>query len=523
MHSGGKEREKPESAHRFSAWTENNPSVGKTSSINSCFTCERLSSVGSSGSSTCTVYGHTHTHTHRERTCCCTDTQTKKTVYYRFSTFSTIPDVPRRLAWTPGYDPTRWSRPGARPGPIGLSSSSCGCYIQSVLLCHSPVGEVFKEKHIGDRAPAETRGNTSVSAKSQRSGSSEGGACRLALFPRVDALWIFLITYESRPELGERSPTPERSPLYIWSDKGSSRVANISSCQRVNCECSSTFTKPILYRVLWYTHISFFFFQNKSTHKLRLGFFFFFFSSLPPAQVFLWMSKAPYDAMIAYISLRARSFVVNHLVSGATLESSNSGVKMPYSRKLPWTFKTRYKMKSRHFSFVLRGFGTAASDPCVTVWYRSVYTHTHTDTHRHTQWPCCRFISKKTKSKPSHLLQTSAPWTLCSSSGLEPRHQWEWLNCVFVFFGGGGTPVRKLTNEEFPFFPRLPIRTIRFLYFFFYHWFALITLISLGNDRLRKNKMNECSVFFVFFPSLRFGDYMRIISGGGGGGSFCLL
>lgn len=67
----------------------------------------------------------------------------------------------------------------------------------------------------------------------------------------------------------------------------------------------------------------------------------------------------------------------------------------------------------------------------------------------------------------------------------------------FYFFDSGGEV------DIWRFFSRLPIRTIRnpivklfvVVFFFFYHWVALITLISLGNYRLRKKPMNECSVF----------------------------
>lgn len=59
----------------------------------------------------------------------------------------------------------------------------------------------------------------------------------------------------------------------------------------------------------------------------------------------LWMSEAPYDAMIAYVWLHAcRPSQITHFKS--SLESSNSGVKMPYPGSFPKKrVKTQYKMK----------------------------------------------------------------------------------------------------------------------------------------------------------------------------------
>lgn len=52
---------------------------------------------------------------------------------------------------------------------------------------------------------------------------------------------------------------------------------------------------------------------------------------------FLWMSEAPYDAMIAYVSLHACCpSQITHFKS--SFESSNSGVKMPYPGSFPRLF-----------------------------------------------------------------------------------------------------------------------------------------------------------------------------------------
>lgn len=59
---------------------------------------------------------------------------------------------------------------------------------------------------------------------------------------------------------------------------------------------------------------------------------------------FLWMSEAPYDAMIAYVSLHACCpSQITHFKS--SFESSNSGVKMPYPGSFPRLFFFSNKLR----------------------------------------------------------------------------------------------------------------------------------------------------------------------------------
>lgn len=157
---------------------------------------------------------------------------------------------------------------------------------------------------------------------------------------------------------------------------------------------------------------------------------------------------------------------------------------MPYSRNFPRCFYNILRLSTRWsraypFRFVLTCYSVV-----------DVFSL------------CCRadrFLLR------THLLQTSAPRMLFVNRKrlrpvfhhISPSNVEETEDVFFYFFDSGGEV------DIWRFFSRLPIRTIRnpivklfvVVFFFFYHWVALITLISLGNYRLRKKPMNECSVF----------------------------
>lgn len=79
--------------------------------------------------------------------------------------------------------------------------------------------------------------------------------------------------------------------------------ASFESCQCLNCEHAPQLFWTILYRFLKRPYQPL---QNKSMQKLKFGFLNFFFVPPGPLCHILRMSEAPYDAMIAYVSLHGR-------------------------------------------------------------------------------------------------------------------------------------------------------------------------------------------------------------------------
>lgn len=187
------------------------------------------------------------------------------------------------------------------------------------------------------------------------------------------------------------------------------------------------------------------------------------------------MSKAPYDAMTAYISLHGRSRLKSPCFR-SSLESSNSGVKCLIQDTTQFKrlfVKTQYKMKpSILFPFCSpRGFRLWTPLPLRSLQKRLLR------------------ISSPLHRLSGRCMEVTFPASSFSTIGSD------WFFLIVL------TPVRKLTYEE-NFFQgcqseRSWIQLWKVPLCFLPHWVALITLIRLGNYRLRKRWMSVSPLWSV--------------------------
>lgn len=169
------------------------------------------------------------------------------------------------------------------------------------------------------------------------------------------------------------------------------------------------------------------------------------------------MSEAPYDAMIAYVSLHACCpSKITHFKS--SFESSNSGVKMPYPGSFPrlfFFFSNKLRLSTRWNNISVFILSVALG---VAVLLAPLSPSAVVFIDRSSESPllqlsrCCMDTANAASSSTAYLATTGHDWRICS--GFSPT----W---------------RK--------YSRLPIRTKIFFVVFFSHWVTPITLIGHEN------------------------------------------
>lgn len=166
------------------------------------------------------------------------------------------------------------------------------------------------------------------------------------------------------------------------------------------------------------------------------------------------MSKAPYDSMIAYISLCGCSRHKSPCFK-SSLDSSNSGVKCLIQDTSPKTFyfniKTQYKRKPSIFYVFCSHM---ASDGIITLVLLDLFR-------LHTERPALLPLLHRLILWNSPVTDISSVDAVCksltpaSSFSTISRHRWKWLKILFFSDSGGEVDAWRKS------FSRLPIRTIR--------------------------------------------------------------